>query len=322
MRELVVHGRPVPTVFDLLGQRENDMTFALGWAFAASEALTASVFELLGYAAPQGELVIRLQEFAATGGFTDIEVIDPGTLHLIFEAKRGWQPPSDEQLATYERRLRVTDSPSGALVIFTQRGAESYMAHNVDKQPFDFPRHVLSWSELAITARRAVAGSRHAQRWIMEQLATYLEAVSDMRDVDSNRVYVVSIGGSNRDLGLDYVRVVEDHGKYFFPATGKNWPKYPPNYIAFRYGGRLQSIHHVDSYTVATDMSEQFRGMPRTDWSPHYVLSLGPAIRPHREVRTGLGIHRSARVWADIDLLLTSATITEAFHSSRERHAT
>jgi hypothetical protein len=35
---------------------------------------------------------------------------------------------------------------------------------------------------------------------------------------------------------------------------------------------------------------------------------------------TGNGIHRSARVWADIDLLLTSSTITEAHQRTRVRH--
>jgi hypothetical protein len=57
--------------------------------------------------------------------------------------------------------------------------------------------------------------------------------------------------------------------------------------------------------------------MPWDD--PHYLLQLGPTIRPDHEVRTGPGILRSARVWVDIDLLLTSMTITEAFAATRAR---
>ena len=55
------------------------------------------------------------------------------------------------------------------------------------------------------------------------------------------------------------------------------------------------------------------------EWGPHFLLTLGPAIRPDHDMRTGPGIVRSARVWVDIDLLLTSATITEAANTSRAR---
>jgi hypothetical protein len=48
-------------------------------------------------------------------------------------------------------------------------------------------------------------------------------------------------------------------------------------------------------------------------------MMLGPAIRPEHEVKTGKGVMRSARVWADIDLHLTAATITEAAELTRRR---
>ncbi|MBA3236361.1 MAG: hypothetical protein H0T59_10290 [Chloroflexi bacterium] len=39
MPELVLHDRLIPTVFDLLGHDENDMTASLGWALAHNAAL-------------------------------------------------------------------------------------------------------------------------------------------------------------------------------------------------------------------------------------------------------------------------------------------
>jgi len=58
-------------------------------------------------------------------------------------------------------------------------------------------------------------------------------------------------------------------------------------YVAFRYHGRLQSIHHVDEYTIAQDMSPFVPGAPETsDWDPHFLMTLGPAIRPDHEVPT------------------------------------
>lgn len=120
---------------------------------------------------------------------------------------------------------------------------------------------------------------------------------------------------------MSMVGIVEDHRRYFFPVGRGGWPKTPPNYMAFRYGGLLQSIHHVDDYTVATEMADHLPGVPPTGWDPHYVLTLGPAMRPHHEVRNGPSVRRAARVWADIDLLLTAHTVTEAMKATRLRRA-
>jgi len=121
---------------------------------------------------------------------------------------------------------------------------------------------------------------------------------------------------------LTPIAIVERFNRYSFPASGKRYPKTPPNYIAFRYWGRLQSIHHVDDYTIVDRPEPHIPGVPDLVWDqPTFMLTLGPAIRPDHEVRTGSGIVRSGRVWVDIDLLLTSATITEAAERSRARRA-
>lgn len=58
--------------------------------------------------------------------------------------------------------------------------------------------------------------------------------MTDMRDIDSNSVYVASLGHHKpQGWEYDFVDVVSKLGRYFFPANGKNWPKVPPNYIAF-----------------------------------------------------------------------------------------
>ena len=41
---------------------------------------------------------------------------------------------------------------------------------------------------------------------------------------------------------LTPIDVIEKHGRYFFPGTGKNWPKTPPIYVAFRYYGDRKSV--------------------------------------------------------------------------------
>jgi hypothetical protein len=89
--------------------------------------------------------------------------------------------------------------------------------------------------------------------------------------------------------------------------------------VGFRYDGRLQAVRHVDDYTIETDMAKHFPGVPHTDWDPHFLLELGPPIYPGSEVPSGSSVQRAMRIWADIDLLLTSATITEALKATKAR---
>ena len=81
----------------------------------------------------------------------------------------------------------------------------------------------------------------------------------------------------------------------------------PPNYIAFRWDGHVRRIHHIDAYAVVDDL-------------PHIVYDLGPPILPASPLPTG-GNYRPARVWAALDLLLTSATMREAVVNTNARRA-
>jgi hypothetical protein len=51
-------------------------------------------------------------------------------------------------------------------------------------------------------------------------------------------VYVVSLS-PERPPGWDvsFLDIAQTHGKYMHPVGGSGWPKEPPNYIAFRFGG-------------------------------------------------------------------------------------
>ncbi len=48
MTQLMVHGRKVETVFELLGNDENAMTYSLGWALAKCAVFHQAVAKLLG----------------------------------------------------------------------------------------------------------------------------------------------------------------------------------------------------------------------------------------------------------------------------------
>ena len=96
MTNLTLHSQEIETVFDLLGQNENDLTFALGWALARAPQFLTRFATALGLKNGFSERVkIRLQEHLPTQGITDIEIDDPGVCHIIVEAKRGFTVPSD-----------------------------------------------------------------------------------------------------------------------------------------------------------------------------------------------------------------------------------
>ena|ERR1700691_1784310 len=91
--ELTLHSHAVATVFDLLGGKEDDITYSVGWGLAQSEGFTRSVLREAYGDAEQGEITaIRLQESESGTGRTDVE-IETERLHLIVEAKRGRNLP-------------------------------------------------------------------------------------------------------------------------------------------------------------------------------------------------------------------------------------
>ncbi|MBA3877402.1 MAG: hypothetical protein C0498_10760 [Anaerolinea sp.] len=154
-----MHGRPISTVFDLLGHDENDMTASLGWALARNgELLRAFVARIAPGVRLGDDAVVELQEHdRGDGGFIDIELKAPSTVHVIVEAKRGWGLPSEEQLRRYETRFAFVGAPAARFVVLTQNGAEEVVRHRLGGWTLPAPINavVMSWAELADLARRA-----------------------------------------------------------------------------------------------------------------------------------------------------------------------
>lgn len=176
----------------------------------------------------------------------------------------------------------------------------------------------MTWRRIRELARAAHRKEGHKNKALLNDFSNYLGELLGMETTRSNMVYVVSLGGG-QDWGVGYRSVVTEQHRYFYPVGGSGgWPA-PPNYIAFRYDGRLQSIHHVDAWTIFTNPREVFPAAEDKLIAPHYLLSLGPAIRPPHEVKAGVKIVRAMRVWCMIDLLLSCSTITEARDATKRR---
>lgn len=318
--------RAVESPFDLLGSDEDAITGAIAWTLQQSPALLgALISHLTGYSGRMEEVQLHFQRSERERGRTDLEIILPNEVHLILEAKKGWELPTSQQLELYTRRTAFAGGRAKIKMIVTLSQADSryaglFLPLAVNSYPV---RHLSRRTLVAILMSVGTAISGLHEKKSLRSLSDYLNKTMNQSTHQSNQVYVVSL---SRNLpisgwaGTTFVDVVERYQRYFHPV-GARWPVTPPNYIAFRYDGVLQSIHHIDNAVVTKDLADTAPGK-LASWPvthPHFLYSLGPAIRAHHRVPAGPKVARNNRVWAALDLLLTAPSITEAMLESKKR---
>lgn len=314
------------TVFDLLGEKENDLTYALGWGLANSPRLIEAVLEDVGseldVADTGDDPAVRLQEYVPGSGYTDVE-IRSDKAHVIIEAKRGWVLPDERQLSKYAESL--TPGLAGAMVII----AEGSPAFAAGKYPAAVPGPdgemvpVLyrSWEQATLLAEGVSGGASNEAR-LLRELTRYLRGLVNMQNQRDNMVFVVSLGREADWTPIPPQDIVLKHNRYFHPVGGGSggWPKEPPNYLGFRFDGQLEQICHVDDVEITErprDFISEFTEHHDFE-DPHYLYKLGPPILPTHTVKSGK-VKRALRVWAALDLLLTCKTIDEARDKTYER---
>ena len=311
-------GNSIGNVFALAGENENSATGAVGWALSQCPAfLTRLLADLMPGVSPTS-LRIELQRRADDAGFTDIE-IHGADLHLVIEAKVGLAVPSRAQLERYVDRMGKVPS---RLLVSVSNAPAAYATSLLPGLVGGVKLVHRSWRTIQVHARAAaVAATSPIEKLWLRQLEHHLENYVTSRRATDNTVYVVSLRTQPIKKARTYtwVHVVED-GCYFHPV-GKGWPPEPPNYIGFRFGGKLQSVHRVEDWMIV--------GQPQIvhpEWPsarvPHLVYSLGPAMVPAAEIRTGK-VFKAARVYVAIDLLLSGEceTISEAVAKTKLRLA-
>lgn len=326
MTELYIFNDKIESVFQLIGKKENDISYSVGYAFANCRQFLQNFLKHIKVTTPfQPEKIkITLQKSEKDKGFTDFEIVQEGEFHFIVEAKRGWVFPSVGQLDKYASRPSfVTSTAKDKRIFVFNESIPAYTsAHFGISKVKTYPVEVISWQDIQRLTTSSKHIGRDSENRLLKELNIYLNQISTMQPKDSNWVYVVSLGSDKPDKWkINWQDIVNLRQKYFHPVGGGKggWPAEPPNYLAFRYGGKLQSIHHIDKYEVFTDPSLHFAEIPKNTWEPHYLYHLGPAMKPDHEVKAGKKIVRSMRVWAMLDLLLTSATIQEARDKSDQR---
>lgn len=323
MSELKAYGNNVDSIFQLIGDKENDITISIAWVLNKCPVFLCSIInEIFNIRINPDETIIYYQKYDTKTGITDIEITDRNEFHIIIEAKRGWILPGAEQLTKYSLRddFKNSSVPNKSIVTMSEC-SEEYARNNL---PFLNVNGIhikhLSWKTIYDYAEKSKSNSNNEQKKLLNELKIYLGGIMTMQTKESNWVYVVSLSRTKlSNSPISYIDIVKKYNRYFHKIGKNGWPKDPPNYIAFRYDGKLQSIHHIESYVVSRNMHDEIEEMPDEEWDDnHFIYRLGPAIIPQKEIKTG-SIHRATRVKAMIDTLLTSNTISEAVDISNNR---
>jgi hypothetical protein len=339
MPQLSISGQEIESVFSLLGDSENDLTYSLGYALANSPLLLETLLSTLGVKVTSlTDIHIHLQtrqkENGTTDngtGITDIEIVGD-SFHIIIEAKRHWKFPTIKQLQKYAKRHAFAIAATQKLVVLNacdsipfQQVAFPYPTLPNSNVPIEH----LSWGSVLRMAQ--ALGKRGREGFILNELISYLRSVLIMARRDSNSVFVVPLSsnpvtmqGSSITMQQSSIAIYQTMGLYFHPL-GNGWPVDPPNYIAFRFNGQLQGVHHVDSTQIFNDVNQvpELRGLAsQGSIAPHILYRLGPNLMcPGAVVRTGTPNPQNGKHWIDIDLLLSNDTVMEAHRKTMERRA-
>jgi len=317
--------RDLDSVFCILGTSENAITQSIAWTLSQCPKFLFTFLAELMPGSTLGELQVATQSFADDRGFTDIEIYEHGVLHVIVEAKKGWRLPQGSQLQRYVPRFEETSAPKGArLLISMSEASEVYASLHLPKAIGGVPVRHMSWRRVLRIVRDSYAKTRSfdEKRWL-GQLSLFLGDIQTMQNQRSNEVFVVSLGAQEilKKTGYTWIDVVVRDRKYFHPVGLRGFPAEPVNYVGFRYGGKLQSVHHVASYEVVRNLQKRNKKWPSTD-APHFIYVLGPPMRPAGPIATGK-IYKNGRVWCLIDTLLSGEfdTISEARDATKNRLA-
>lgn len=324
MSNFRLHGRDVSNIFQLMGYQEDDISCSTAWVLGKCEAmLKLLIKDICGTDNFSKEDVrICVQEYEKNSGITDIEIRDDKEFFIILEAKCGWNLPTEGQLLKYSKRESFLKSVAkNKMIITLSECSKDYAEHYLDiKVANGTPIKHISWKDIYGYAEAAYSNASNTEKKLLRELQLYLRGLMTMQNVMSNEVFVVSLGSGNPDnCEISLIDMVRTKNKYFHPMGKNGWPAEPPNYIAFRYNGKLQSIHHIEGYAVTTNLHSEIVEMPDQDSDcAYFVYNLGQAIIPSKEIKTGK-IWGNGRVRCHLDTLLTCDTISDARDLSKMR---
>ncbi|WP_446666622.1 hypothetical protein [Flexivirga sp. B27] len=304
------YGTDVSSVFDLVGHHEVDLTAALGWTLHCSPLLRRALLEELGFVT--GGDVDVLLEVADAEGRTDVELVGSNT-KIVIEAKRGWLVPGESQLGQYAGRF--VGFQHALLVSLSDSSTQWAHAQLADKVG-DVPVVHVPWDLLRTLVHRSRIHARGTQRLWLDEWETYMGGMTSTRDLADQWVFCVVV--SRRQFGRHtFWQWVHDERVYFHPYGGSNgWPKRPPNFLCFRWGGQVRQVNRVTSFEVVPQLGHRWPEISdEMSGGAHIIYELGPDI-PIPQIRT-TKTYASGRIWTLLDQLLVHDTLNSAVAASK-----
>jgi hypothetical protein len=269
----------------------------MSWALSrCPEFLKAVVSTITGRTVDPDEVVVRNQAYDAKTGITDIEVTDGKSVHIIFEAKRGWDLPGEDQLTRYSLRSDFQNGPAASKHIVsmsecTKEYADLYL-------PFQPPRYIngipishLPYAEVYHLALSAIALSNHEQKHLLTHFTEYLQGLMSMQKKDSNMVYVVALG-TDKPAGCDitWIDIVQKHICFFCPLEAMVGPKnLRINCVQILWSATVYPSYRM-RYTVTRNLHDEITEMPDEVWATiaHFIILGGNSPRQDRKNRQNL----------------------------------
>lgn len=252
-QNLFLHNHQVNTIFEAFGVNENDLTTSLAYVLSKSPTLTRFLIRKLYRKRMAWKNVsIRLQE-REDKGFIDIEVTVDNELRVIIEAKKGWGAPEPKQVKKYLGRLSGFHPKKRFFVVLSDCSRE-YAKSALRESYYSVPLKFIQWKVIVNLIDQAYSKGSNVEKFLFRELQGYLSKEVQMENAESNWVYVVSLADNTPSWSkISWKDVVYKKRRYFYPA-GRNWPKVAPNYMAFRFGGRLQTINHVEHFGIVDEI--------------------------------------------------------------------
>ena len=131
MTALLFGSAEVGSVFQLLGDKENDITKSIAWALTkCPRFMELFISELANINVDADKVIVRYQSYEEKKGITDLEITDETNFYIIVEAKRGWILPGKEQLEMYAERSDFKSSLVKTKLIVTMSECSDVFATN------------------------------------------------------------------------------------------------------------------------------------------------------------------------------------------------
>ena len=326
---LFTYDQPVSTPFGLLGVDEKSLTFALGYTMQQCPRLLQKFLAAVGLKRFRlTRLVnaeIRLQSKHDTG-ITDIEVILPGRLHLIIEAKVGLNLPTFDQCKKYMKRLKSSTAKERRLVVLVDADAGPTLTLYREKdEDCNELLTGLQWAKLHDMPPSLIqefGTDSNEGRWV-RTFFSFLEGEFRMKTY-TEEVWIIP--AQTRPLWNGGWSFYDTHmkGRIYYRTKKDRYTNQKPLYIAFRAEGKvkhIQRVKRVEHEIKPIDCLPQLKNV-KGSWpsQPHTIWHLSEPVPLPKAIPTGDPTMRARHVYCDIDILLSSSTIKDAVERMKERY--